>query len=189
MDRDVIKKIVDERTSDENAKPILARTLEEGIETAWDRLEKQQPQCGFGQLGVCCNRCTMGPCRIDPFNEGPQRGVCGADADLIVARNILDDLVTGASMVTIPSAAAAKLGIQTDGSSPLETLVTASGVVAAHRVNLDSLQVGECTEYNIPAYVLDLPDRSGLGLLGLDYLNRFRMDLNTRSGVLTLATR
>ncbi len=97
MDRNTIKKMVDERTIDESAKPILERTIEEGIETAWDRLEKQQPQCGFGQLGVCCNRCTMGPCRIDPFEGGPTRGVCGADADLIVARNLLDDLVTGAA--------------------------------------------------------------------------------------------
>lgn len=94
---EMIKRKVDARTIDENAKPILARTLEEGIETAWDRLEAQQPQCGFGQLGICCNRCTMGPCRIDPFGNGPLRGVCGADADLIVARNILDDLSTGAA--------------------------------------------------------------------------------------------
>ena len=46
-DADKIKKIVDERTIDENAKPILGITIKEGIETAWDRLEKQQPQCGF----------------------------------------------------------------------------------------------------------------------------------------------
>jgi carbon-monoxide dehydrogenase catalytic subunit len=39
----------------------------------------------------------MGPCRIDPFGKSPQRGVCGADADLIVARNFLDDLSTGAA--------------------------------------------------------------------------------------------
>ena len=68
------------------------------METAWDRLEKQQPQCGFGQLGICCNRCALGPCRIDPFSEeGPIRGVCGATADLIVARNLLDDLAVGAA--------------------------------------------------------------------------------------------
>ncbi|MGY4687503.1 anaerobic carbon-monoxide dehydrogenase catalytic subunit [Petrotoga sp. DB-2] len=98
MDKSLIKLKVEERTIDESAKPLLERTLEEGIETAWDRLEKQQPQCGFGQLGLCCNRCSMGPCRIDPFEkDGPKRGVCGADADLIVARNLLDDLVTGAA--------------------------------------------------------------------------------------------
>ncbi|MFW5900009.1 MAG: anaerobic carbon-monoxide dehydrogenase catalytic subunit, partial [Desulfovermiculus sp.] len=48
-------------------------------------------------LGVCCNRCALGPCRIEPFGGSPQRGVCGADADLIVARNFLDDLSTGAA--------------------------------------------------------------------------------------------
>jgi len=36
MDRNTIKKIVDERTIDESAKPILERAIEEGIETAWD---------------------------------------------------------------------------------------------------------------------------------------------------------
>ena len=97
FDSDKIKKMVEERTIDESAKPALEITLKEGIETVWDRLEKQQPQCGFGELGVFCNRCTMGPCRIDPFEGGPERGVCGADADLIVARNFLDDLATGAA--------------------------------------------------------------------------------------------
>ncbi len=97
VDKGALKKIIDDRTIDETAKPLLALALQEGVETAWDRLEKQQPQCGFGQIGVCCNRCTMGPCRIDPFEGGPRRGVCGADADLIVARNLLDDLVTGAA--------------------------------------------------------------------------------------------
>ncbi|MFA7167006.1 MAG: carbon monoxide dehydrogenase, partial [Desulfoplanes sp.] len=96
-DPETLKKIVQERTIDESAKPVLARTIQEGIETAWDRLEAQQPQCGFGQTGVCCNRCTMGPCRIDPYGGSPNRGVCGAGADLIVARNLLDDLNTGAA--------------------------------------------------------------------------------------------
>ncbi len=48
----------------------------------------QQPQCGFCEMGLSCHICIMGPCRIDPFGEGPQRGVCGADADIIVARNL-----------------------------------------------------------------------------------------------------
>lgn len=97
MKEDSIKQKVEERTIDQNAKPILQRTLEENIETVWDRLEEQLPQCGFGELGVCCNRCTMGPCQADPFEDGPRRGVCGADADLIVARNMLDDIATGAA--------------------------------------------------------------------------------------------
>jgi len=80
---------------------LARRALEDaekaGMETAWDRLQAQQPQCGFGETGVCCNRCAMGPCQADPFEEGPERGVCGADADLIVARNMLADIAAGAA--------------------------------------------------------------------------------------------
>lgn len=112
--------------------------------------------------------------------------VTGRINDRVPLNFIVD---TGASMVTIPSAIAATLGLRADGAAPMENLVTAGGVVPAYRVNLKSITVGEWTEYNIPAYVLDLPEQSGMGLLGLNYLNRFRMDLNTRSGVLTLAPR
>ncbi len=69
----------------------------EGIETVWDRLAKQEPQCGYCQLGTSCRICTMGPCRVDPFGDGPQKGVCGADADIIVARNLARMVAAGAS--------------------------------------------------------------------------------------------
>ena len=91
------KKIAEERALDKTDQEIIVKAMEDGIETAWDRFSDQQPQCGFGQLGVCCNRCSMGPCRIEPFGKKPVRGVCGANADLIVARNLLDDLSTGAA--------------------------------------------------------------------------------------------
>jgi carbon-monoxide dehydrogenase catalytic subunit len=58
------------------------------IPVVWDRLEKQQPQCGFGETGLCCRHCMQGPCRIDPFGDGPGEGVCGATADTMVARGL-----------------------------------------------------------------------------------------------------
>ncbi|WP_287152602.1 anaerobic carbon-monoxide dehydrogenase catalytic subunit [Candidatus Solincola tengchongensis] len=99
MQHDVFsaKEEAQKRATHPTDQEIVEKALREGVETAWDRLEKQQPQCGYGQLGLCCNRCAMGPCRIDPFGEGPRRGVCGADADLIVSRNLLDDLAVGAA--------------------------------------------------------------------------------------------
>jgi carbon-monoxide dehydrogenase catalytic subunit len=75
----------------------LKKAREDGVETAWDRLKKQEPQCGYCELGVSCRVCVMGPCRIDPFGEGPQRGVCGADADIIVARNLARMIAAGAA--------------------------------------------------------------------------------------------
>ncbi|CAK8717062.1 anaerobic carbon-monoxide dehydrogenase catalytic subunit [Candidatus Electrothrix laxa] len=65
------------------------------LQTVWDRYEAQQPQCGFGELGVCCRHCMQGPCRIDPFGEGPDRGICGATADTIVARGLARAIAGG----------------------------------------------------------------------------------------------
>ncbi len=85
------------RSSDQAAQSIIEHMAEAGQQNAWDRLEAQLPQCGFGKLGVCCRICTMGPCRIDPFGEGPQVGVCGAGPDTIVARNFLRTVAAGTS--------------------------------------------------------------------------------------------
>lgn len=86
-----------DRSIDPASQEMLALASRAGLETAWDRLEMQQPQCGFGELGLCCRNCNMGPCRIDPFGEGPQRGVCGATAEIIVARNLLRSIAAGAA--------------------------------------------------------------------------------------------
>jgi carbon-monoxide dehydrogenase catalytic subunit len=80
-----------------DARAMLARAREEGVETVWDRLAAQQPQCGYCAMGLSCRNCAMGPCRIDPFGDGPTRGVCGADADTIVARNLGRTIAAGAA--------------------------------------------------------------------------------------------
>jgi len=85
-----------EKTIDPAARLMLDKAKGDGVETTWDRYEKQLPQCGFGDLGVCCRACLQGPCRINPFGE-PKRGICGADADLIVARNLLRTITGGAA--------------------------------------------------------------------------------------------
>ncbi len=71
----------EERSIDSAAQQMINRAQDDGIDLAWDRYEEMQPQCGFGQLGICCRICHMGPCRVDPFGGGPQEGVCGADAN------------------------------------------------------------------------------------------------------------
>jgi len=85
------------RSVDPASQKMIDCACEAGVDIAWDRLQAQEPQCGFGTLGICCRNCTMGPCRIDPFGEGAQKGVCGATADTIVARNLLRSLLGGAA--------------------------------------------------------------------------------------------
>jgi len=83
--------------ADKATQQLFKRAQEEQIPNVWDRYEAMQPQCGFGTLGLCCRNCSMGPCRIDPFGDGPKLGVCGADADTITARNIARMIAGGAA--------------------------------------------------------------------------------------------
>ncbi len=85
------------RSADQATQEMIELAGEGDVSTAWDRLDAQQPQCGFGRLGICCRNCTMGPCRIDPFGERADQGVCGATSDTIVARNLLRSLLGGAA--------------------------------------------------------------------------------------------
>ncbi|MCL1848200.1 MAG: anaerobic carbon-monoxide dehydrogenase catalytic subunit [Clostridiales bacterium] len=62
------------------------------LETAHHRVESQEVKCAFGLQGVCCRLCANGPCRITP--ESP-KGICGADADTMVARNFLRAVASG----------------------------------------------------------------------------------------------
>ncbi|MHC4983024.1 MAG: anaerobic carbon-monoxide dehydrogenase catalytic subunit [Planctomycetota bacterium] len=87
----------EERSADPATVDVLERLASDGISTAWDRKDAMEPQCGFGQLGICCRICAMGPCRIDPFGAGPAEGICGANADVIAARNLMRMIASGAS--------------------------------------------------------------------------------------------
>jgi carbon-monoxide dehydrogenase catalytic subunit len=66
------------------------RLLETGAKVgadAWQlRVKNQTPHCKFGEQGICCRICSMGPCRITP--KAP-RGICGCDVHGIVGRNFL----------------------------------------------------------------------------------------------------
>ena len=81
----------------EDAQLLLKKADKDQVETVWERYENQQPQCGYCEMGLSCRVCIMGPCRIDPFGEGPKSGVCGADADIIVARNLDRMIAAGAA--------------------------------------------------------------------------------------------
>ncbi len=85
------------KSRDTAVNQMISVAKERGVETVWDRYHAQQPQCGFGELGVCCRNCTQGPCRINPYGDGPDRGVCGANADTIVARNLVRAIAAGAA--------------------------------------------------------------------------------------------
>lgn len=77
-----------EKSLDPAVRQMIAKAEAQGVETVWDRYQAATPQCGFGDTGLCCRHCLQGPCRIDPFGDGPQEGICGASADVMVARGL-----------------------------------------------------------------------------------------------------
>jgi clan AA aspartic protease (TIGR02281 family) len=96
---------------------------------------------------------------------------------------------TGASLVTIPRSTAEELGLEVDARNPVRKVYTAGGVKYAPEVTLSSITVEGWEVNDLKALVLDLPNQSEWGLLGMNYLRRFRMDINTESGVLLLEPR
>ena len=81
-----------DRVSDPASIQILAKAGTDCVDTCFARMDGQRKQCKFGSSGICCRICYMGPCRIT--NKNPL-GVCGANADTVVARNYLREVVGG----------------------------------------------------------------------------------------------
>lgn len=81
-----------EQTPDPAVREMLIHLKKAGVETVFDRFDAQKTHCAYGLEGTCCRICNMGPCSITPKSP---RGVCGADADVIVARNILRWIAAG----------------------------------------------------------------------------------------------
>jgi carbon-monoxide dehydrogenase catalytic subunit len=80
---------------------MIARAQELNVETVFDRAVKMKP-CNIGIQGICCKNCAMGPCRL-PLPKGgiegedTRKGLCGATANTIAARNFSRMVAAGAA--------------------------------------------------------------------------------------------
>jgi carbon-monoxide dehydrogenase catalytic subunit len=80
---------------------MIARAQKLGIDTVFDRAAQMKP-CAIGMQGICCKNCAMGPCRL-PLPKGgiegkdTRKGLCGATANTIAARNFIRMIAGGAS--------------------------------------------------------------------------------------------
>jgi hypothetical protein len=78
------------KTVDPVSQDLLREASQKGLGLNWERYEKQQPQDGFLRLGLSCPYgCMQGPCRIDPYGRGADRGICGLDRDGMAAASLL----------------------------------------------------------------------------------------------------
>jgi len=86
---------------DEATRAMLRRAQALNIETIFDRAVKMKA-CNIGAQGTCCKNCGMGPCRL-PLPKGgiegedDRKGLCGATANTIAARNFIRMIAGGAA--------------------------------------------------------------------------------------------
>lgn len=98
-------------------------------------------------------------------------------------------LDTGASYTMLSRATATALGLDLE-KRPTVALQTANGQIQAPLVSLDTIDVGGLQIKNVTAAVHDVfPDGTIAGLLGLNFLRHFRLDIDTQNGLLTLEHR
>ncbi len=97
------KKVADPvaATIDVASQQMIKRAQELGIDTCFDRVVTMKP-CNIGTQGICCKVCSMGPCRL-PLPKGgiegkdERKGICGATANTIAARNFIRMIAGGAA--------------------------------------------------------------------------------------------
>jgi aspartyl protease family protein len=94
---------------------------------------------------------------------------------------------TGASYTMISKAIAKELDIDLEKKLPTMPFQTANGIIQAPLISLKSVEVGGMQVKDLTAAVHDaFPDSGISGLLGLNFLSQFRMDIDTKNGVLRL---
>jgi len=83
---------------------LIDKAGDDKVNLAFDRAEQMKP-CPIGAVGNCCKNCGMGPCRVPlpkgkeetPEEKKKRRGICGATAETIAARNFIRMVAGGAA--------------------------------------------------------------------------------------------
>jgi carbon-monoxide dehydrogenase catalytic subunit len=90
-----------ESSIDVSTQEMIQRAQKLQIDTVFDRAVTMKP-CAIGLQGICCKNCAMGPCRLPLPKDGIQgedtrKGLCGATANTIAARNFARMVAAGAA--------------------------------------------------------------------------------------------
>jgi len=86
---------LNKKSIDPNVNKLLPEIFNQNIKLSWDLHEANLPKCGFGRLGLCCNECWQGPCRVDPFDNGAQAGSCGRTGISMITENFSRQVIAG----------------------------------------------------------------------------------------------
>ena len=96
--------MAEEKSVDKATLEMIAKAKADKVSTVFDRAEEMKP-CPIGAEGSCCKNCAMGPCRVpapkkkieSEVERAKRRGICGATAETISARNFVRMIAAGTS--------------------------------------------------------------------------------------------
>ena len=102
------------------------------------------------------------------------------------ARLLLD---TGADRTLINPRALAAGGVSLTRIYAQGQMASATGTDRIQYVVVNSLEIGEAKVTNLPVAAYEMPQSTGDGLLGRDFLDRFTVSIDSSRGVVTLTSK
>ncbi len=149
------------KSVDKASLELIDKACADEVNLAFDRAESMKP-CPIGAVGSCCKNCGMGPCRVPlpkgkeetPEDKKKRRGICGATAETIAARNFVrmiaggsaahSDHGRGVAELFIAAAKGEAPGYQIRDEQKLLALALEWGVEISDRSNSDiAVEIGE----------------------------------------------
>lgn len=129
-----------------------------------------------------------------PFPFDPSRSLIVVDTEITsedksYRHNMLLALDTGASRTMVSWLIARRLGYRPEFSPLVERtrIVTGSGVEYVPEITTTEIRSLGRTVRGLPILVHDLPPEIGVdGLLGLDFLRRYRLSVDFKKGLIRL---
>jgi len=153
------------------------------------QVQKQAPSGSGGAVQTYSPPASVGP-NPGPRSDQPIRIPFERQGTLMWVTATVNDrhqlpflIDTGASGVSLPSDAVAKLGIRIRPDTPRVTVGTANGITRVPLVELDSVQLGSARVEGLMATV---NPTMNVGLLGGAFFNNYRYSVDTAAGVITL---
>lgn len=96
---------------------------------------------------------------------------------------------TGASLCVISPELAESLGIRPEPNARVVELQTANGRTSGVLVRIASIRVGEAESTNVPAVVVASANLGSSGILGMSFLSRYVVTIDSERQVLNLGPR
>ncbi len=171
-------------TIDVASQQMIRRAQDLGVETVFDRAVKMKP-CNIGIQGICCKNCAMGPCRL-PLPKGgiegedTRKGLCGATANTIAARNFARMVAAGVAAHSDHGRSVAEVFLSVARKESEDYRIKDPGklLAIAHTLGVDTtVEVdGEQVDRNIDEIALEFAEKAlnewGKAEGTLEYLKR-----------------